>query len=105
MFGQQKRGGLTETRDLDPASEADFRAFVQSEVPERVRRRLDPERLGDRADRMMRLANLRARFAHSPIASTAMKLFGLDRMHPLRNSLYLYQFHWGLAKTVGRYRR
>jgi hypothetical protein len=54
---------------------------------------------------MRRFSYLRAHYAHWPLAATAMKLVGIDRTHPLRDSIYQYQFHWGLAKIFNRYAR
>ena len=105
FFGQKKRGAMLEARDLTESSDTDLRAFVASEVPAAIRRRLNGQRLSERANAMRRFSYLRAHYAHWPLAATAMKLVGIDRTHPLRDSIYQYQFHWGVAKIFNRYAR
>ena len=65
-FGQRKLGAGLGWKRLSPESERDFQAFLGSEVPEKIRRRLDPRPLSERVDRHRRLAYLRTHYSHLP---------------------------------------
>jgi hypothetical protein len=103
-FGQTKLGaGLASYRDLNPESERDFQDFLHSEVPESVRRRLDPRPLIERLPRHRKLAYLRTQYAHWPAVCALLDGLPSERMHMMWNSVRLYQFHWGFSKTASRY--
>lgn len=102
-FGQRKLGAATGWRELSPASERDFRAFLAREVPADLLRGLDPRPVSERYAAHRRLAYLRAMYAHWPGVAPALDALGADRMHMLWNSTSLYHFHWGCAKTMERY--
>lgn len=104
-FGHQKMGaGLAMLRDLNAESQADFDAFVASEVPEHVRRRLDPRPYSARIDDHRRLGYFRTHYAHLPMGDWLARASGLERLHVLFNSVNQYQFHWGFERTRARYR-
>ncbi|MGH9673129.1 MAG: hypothetical protein ACRD44_08105 [Bryobacteraceae bacterium] len=103
-FGHRKMGAGLGWKDLSPESERDFQDFVRSEVPQAIRRRLDPRHMSERVPVHRKLAYFRTHWAHRPLVSPLMKLIGADRYHFLGNSIYLYQFHWGFEKTRVRYR-
>lgn len=102
-FGQRKLGAGLVDRALPPASERDFQVFLQTTVPDRVRRRLDGRPWDERLPRHRLLAHLRTHYAHWPLADRALVLCGTERLHALWNSVHLYQFHWGFEKVRRRY--
>jgi len=102
-FGQKKLGATLSWR-LSSESAKDFEEFLQTNVPAQIRRRLDLRPLDERLTRHRRLAYFRTQYSHWPMVSQVMDLLGSDREHMLWNSIYLYQFHWGFAKTRNRYR-
>ncbi len=103
-FGHRKLGAGLGWKNLNEESELDFQDFVRSEVPGEIRRRLDPRTMAERVPVHRKLAYFRTHYAHLPLVSPLMDLVGADRYHMLGNSIYQYQFHWGFAKTVTRYR-
>ena len=103
-FGHEKAGGIPGERGLGAESARDFEEFLSSRVPGAIRRRLDPRPLAERSRNHRRLANLRAHYAHLPLASVAIDWLQLERLHMLWNSTALYQFHWGCEKVQDRYR-
>ena len=104
-FGHRKLGtSVGAWRELNAESQADFDAFVASEVPEAVRRRLDFRPRSERIVAQRRLAYFRTHYAHLPMADRLIRASGLERLHLLFNSVHLYQFHWGFERTRERYR-
>jgi hypothetical protein len=85
-------------KKLSQESEEDFDNFLQAEVPEGVRQKLDPRPITEELRTHRRMAYLRTQDAHLPLVGTALDLLRTDRMHVLWNSTLLYQFHWGFAK-------
>lgn len=105
LFGHLKFGsGLGSSRELNPESERDFQEFLSSEVPEAVRRRLDPRPLRERLPRHRWLAYVRGRHSHRPLVAPLLDVLQTDRLHMMWRSTRLYQFHWGFGKVVPRYR-
>ena len=104
-FGQRKLGAGMGSRELGAASESDFQAFLRSEVPGPVLRRLDPRPVAERMTRHRRLTWIRSVYSHLPPVAAALDLMRSDRLHMLWRSTALYHFHWGYAKTRERYRR
>jgi hypothetical protein len=104
-FGQVKLGGTGPLyRELGHHSANDFAAFVDWNVPEQIRRRLDHRPLAERLRRHRRLAYIRTQYAHWPLISTTLDLLRSDREHMLWNSVHLYQFHWGFERIRHRYK-
>lgn len=104
-FGHRKLGtGVGTPRELNAESERDFQAFLAAEVPPAVLARLDRRPLAARLASHRRLAFVRARWSHLPLAASFLDLIGSDRFHMLWRSARLYQFHWGYSKLVERYR-
>jgi len=105
-FGHQKFGtAVAAWRELNAESRADFDAFVASEIPEPVRRRLDHRPRASRIDHHRRLAYFRTHYSHLPMADWLARASGLERLHLLHNSVNQYQFHWGFERTRERYRQ
>ena len=104
-FGHRKLGtAMAAWRDLNAESQADFNAFVASEIPEVIRRGLDPRPRSERIDNHRRLAYFRTHYAHLPMGDRLIRASGLERLHVLFNSVNQYQFHWGFERTRDRYR-
>ncbi len=104
-FGHRKLGtSVGAWRELNAESQADFDAFVASEVPEAVRRRLDPRSRSERIAAQRRLGYFRTHYAHLPLGDWLIRAAGLERLHQLHNSVHQYQFHWGFERTRERYR-
>jgi hypothetical protein len=104
-FGHQKVGtAVAAWRELNAESRADLDAFVASEVPGPVRRRLDHRPRAARIDNHRRLAYFRTHYAHLPMGDWLARASGLERLHLLYNSVNQYQFHWGFERTRERYR-
>ena len=104
-FGHQKVGtAVAAWRELNAESRADFDAFVASEVPEPIRRRLDHRPRAARIDNHRRLAYFRTHYSHLPMGDWLARASGLERLHLLHNSVNQYQFHWGFERTRERYR-
>jgi hypothetical protein len=102
-FGQLKlRAGIA-FRDDKPESSRDFEAFLQSEVPDSVRRRLDARPLVERFEQQRRIGYIRTHYAHLPLASFVLRVLQTDRLNMLWNSTHLYEFHWGFEKIRHRY--
>jgi len=105
-FGHQKVGtAVAAWRELNAESRADFDAFVASEVPEPIRRRLDHRPRAARIDNHRRLAYFRTHYAHLPMGDWLARASGLERLHLLHKSVNQYQFHWGFERTRERYRQ
>ncbi len=103
-FGQQKQGGSDLSQyGLSGKSEQDFQTFLQSEVPENIRRRLDPRPLAARQQTHRPLKYIRKNYSRVPLAPAVMDLLQTDRLHSLWKSVYLYQFHWGFERIKNRY--
>jgi hypothetical protein len=103
-FGHTKFGGSEATQKLPPESLKDFLTFVETEVPEAVRRGLDWRDPDERLKNHYRIKYLRTQYSHYPGSSWLLDVLGTDRLHRLWNSVYLYVFHWGLEKTRARYK-
>jgi len=84
-------------------SEQDFQEFLVSEVPEAIRRRLDPRPPTGRIANHRKLAYIRTQYSHLPLVAPLLDVLQADRWHKIWNSTRLYQFHWGLSKLRVRY--
>lgn len=102
-FGHIKFGGSDQAWALNDESERDFQDFVQSEVPEAIRRRLNPQPIINRVKSHHRAKYLRTNYSHQPFAARLQDLLQTDRLHKMWGSTYLYTFHWGLEKVRARY--
>jgi hypothetical protein len=103
-FGHKKFGaGMKSSRELNTESEQDFQEFLVSEVPEAIRRRLDPRPPTGRIANHRKLAYIRTQYSHLPLVAPLLDVLQADRWHKMWNSTRLYQFHWGLSKLRVRY--
>ena len=102
-FGQVKFGGGGQARNLGADSERDFQDFLRSEVPEPIRRRLDPRPVVERKDSHYRVKYLRTHYSDPPWAARVLDALQTDRLNQMWGSAYLYFFHWGFEKTRVRY--
>lgn len=102
-FGHAKRGSGESASSLGEESERDFQEFLRNEVPEDVRRRLDPRRAAERNKMHYRVAYVRTQYSHYRPVEWALDVFQTDRMHRLWGSQYQYVFHWGFEKMRVRY--
>ena len=102
-FGHKKFGAGMLYRDENEESARDFDAFLRSAIPSHILQRMDPRPLSERKARHRGLKHVRTHYSHLPLASFALDVFRTDRRHMLWNSIYLYQFHWGVEKLRSRY--
>jgi hypothetical protein len=94
---------MKSSRELNEESERDFQAFLASEVPADIRRRLDPRSPSTRTSHR-KLAYVRTQYSHLPLIAPLLDALQSDRLHKMWNSTRLYQFHWGFSKLRVRYR-
>jgi hypothetical protein len=102
-FGHKKFGAGQMFREENPESKEDFLAFLRDRVPERIRQRMDPRPLSERRARHRSLSHFRTHYAHLPLVARAFDVFQTDRWNMMWNSIYLYQFHWGVDRIRHRY--
>lgn len=103
-FGMRKAGGAGKLAPLGPEAMEAFLAFYREHVPKPIRRGLRESHSDRRRKAHVYLRRLWMRFADHPIFDPLLDASGWRRMHLLWKMRDLYQFHWGLLRTMDRYR-
>lgn len=104
-FGMEKAGGAGRISRIGPTAMDDFLTFYREHAPEPLRRELRQFNSDRRRKAHVYLRRLWMRFAEHPILDPLLDASGWRRMHLLWKMRDLYQFHWGLLRTIDRYRR
>lgn len=105
LFGNVRAGGAGGQPRLSPESLAEFLKFYEANVPTNIRRRLRETNTPRRLRVFSYLVRLRLRFAGRPLVERLLEFLQVDRAHFLWKMRNLYIFHWGLIRTMERYRR
>ena len=104
VFGRAKSGGSGGSPRLSPEARREFESFFADQAPRRIQRRLHAKNEARHQRFFSYLVRLRLRFAGRPLHEWLLDLLQVDRLHKLWKMRDLYIFHWGLLRTMERYK-